>query len=685
MWQSRKFFGGLALVGAVALTNVMITTSASAGSGDWSAARIWDEQLLAAIRINTPRPPVHARNLYHTSVAMWDAWAAYDPVASQVCHIETSAAIDVEAARHETISYAAFRILKQRFATGPGSATIQANINAQMTASGYDPTNLSTVGDTPAALGNRIGTAVLSAFFGDRANEPSYAANNGYATVNPAMVIDLPGTNIVNPNRWQPLAFDYYVKQNGIVVGATIQSFVCPHWRGVRTFAMNASDYGPNAYHDPGLPPQLGGYLDSQFKTEVVELIEKGARLDPNDGETMDISPASFGNNSLGFNDGQGYLVNPVTRLPYTPQIVKVADMWRVLSEFWADGPNSETPPGHWNTIANYVSDYPGFEKRIGGVGPIVNDLEWDVKVYLAVNGAVHDAAITSWGIKGTYDGVRPISMIRHMAGLGQSSFPTAPSFHENGLPLVRDRIALITEDTIAKGGIHENLPEFVEDPPDSGEFYWEDHVGDIAVYCWRGHPADPLTEIGGVGWIVATKWWPYMGPNFVTPPFAGYTSGHSTFSRSAAEVMTGITGSEFFPGGMAEFHAPAGTFLDIEYGPTTDVTLQWAKYYDGADQAGIARLYSGIHVKADDYSGRVTGSVVGIDAWAKAQEYFNGTVCLSDIQGDDQVDVLDLLMVIGEWGPCTGGNPCFADVKFDNTVNVLDLLQIIGAWGACP
>ena len=51
------------------------------GSG-WSIARRWNEQLLNAIRRSLPNPPVHARNLFHLSVAMWDTWAAYDPVAS---------------------------------------------------------------------------------------------------------------------------------------------------------------------------------------------------------------------------------------------------------------------------------------------------------------------------------------------------------------------------------------------------------------------------------------------------------------------------------------------------------------------------------------------------------------------------------------------------------------------------
>src|SRR5262249_59818107 len=44
-----------------------------------TVARQWDEELLSAIRIDLPRPPIHARNLFHFSIPIWDAWAAYDP------------------------------------------------------------------------------------------------------------------------------------------------------------------------------------------------------------------------------------------------------------------------------------------------------------------------------------------------------------------------------------------------------------------------------------------------------------------------------------------------------------------------------------------------------------------------------------------------------------------------------
>ena len=92
------------------------------------------------------------------------------------------------------------------------------------------------------------------------------------------------------------------------------------------------------------------------------------------------------------------------------------------MTEFWADGPSSETPPGHWNVLANVVSDSPLLAARVGA-GAAAR-LKWDVRLYFALNGAVHDAAIAAWGIKREYNGVRPISMIRYLAGNGQSTDP---------------------------------------------------------------------------------------------------------------------------------------------------------------------------------------------------------------------------------------------------------------------
>ena len=129
--------------------------------------------------------------------------------------------------------------------------------------------------------------------------------------------------------------------------------------------------------------------------------------------------------------------------------------------------------------------------------------------------------------------------------------------------------------------------------------------------------------EYWGVGWLLGTEWVPYQRDTFVTPPFAGYVSGHSAFSRAAAEVLTRFTGSEYFPGGLGEFVAPARDFLAFETGPTEPIHLQWATYYDAADEAAISRLYGGIHPSVDDLPGRVLGSRIGIVAFDHALSYF--------------------------------------------------------------
>jgi hypothetical protein len=389
-----------------------------------------------------------------------------------------------------------------------------------------------------------------------------------------------------------------------------VQQAIGPHWGHVTGFALPAG--GDNGTPmDPGPPPRLGdAATDAAYKEQAIEVIRDSSRLDPANATMIDISPGARGGNALGSNDGHGHPVNPATGQPYPADLVKEGDFGRVMAEFWADGPKSETPPGHWNVLANLVSDELSPNLRIGGTGAAVDRLEWDVKLYFAVNGAVHDAGIAAWGLKGYYDSVRPISMIRYMGGLGQSSDPSLGSYDPEGLPLVPDLVELITKETTAPGQRHADL---------------KGHEGEIAVRAWGGNPADPKTQVGGVKWILATAWVPYQLPTFVTPSFPGYVSGHSTFSRAAAEVMAAFTGSEYFPGGMSGYTIPAGS-LKFEKGPATDIRLEWATYYDAADQAGQSRLWGGIHIQADDFTGRRIGAACGKAAWARAERFFAGT-----------------------------------------------------------
>jgi hypothetical protein len=534
-----------------------------------SVARVWDEALLDAIRRDVPAPTVHARNLFHVSAAMWDAWAAYDPAADGYFVHEKHEADDVRAAREAAISFAAYRILLHRYSLAAGLEQTFADLAGTMRSLCYRIGYVETEGSSPAALGNRIAAAVIALGRDDGALEQQRYADLDYEPANPPLVVKSGPVEMRDPNRWQPLALDRQIAQNGVPIPSKVQRFVGPHWGRVRGFALPPGADGLPI--DPGPPPLLGETTDAELKAQALQVLRLSSHLDAGDGVTIDVGPGARGDNALGTNDGDGRERNPATGDPYAPNRVPRGDFGRALAEFWADGPESETPPGHWNTIANEVSDSPGFERRIGGRGPELDPLEWDVKLYLALNGAVHDAAVAAWGVKARYDSVRPISMIRYLGARGE-------------LPLV---------------------PGLVERR--GAETY---------VRAW--HP-------DGVRWIRAVDWIPYQRPTFVTPAFAGYVSGHSTFSRAAAEVMTAFTGSEYFPGGLLEWRVPAGSFVTAR-GPERPLTLQWATYFDAADDAGTSRLYGGIHIGADDFEGRKLGAACGREAWALARRYFDGS-----------------------------------------------------------
>lgn len=606
---------GVALVATAALVikpwQPQTNCPPAADHPEWSVARRWNEATLDAIRRALPAPTVHARNLFHSSAAMWDAWAAYDQTASGYFFTEKHSASDVAVARDEAISYAAYRVLSSRYLRSVGAEESLSKFADVMDTLCYPLDVTTTEGDSPAAIGNRIAAAAIAYGMADGSNQADGYSAPDYQPVNPPLVVAESGTTMTDPDRWQPLQLEHMISQNGIPIENGVQQAVGPHWGRVKPFALPEAG-GDGVPVDPGPPPQLDDPATSQaYRDQAVEVIRDSSQLDPANGTTVDVSPAVRGNNPLGTNDGDGHPVNPATGAPYAPNVVNEGDFTRALTETWADGPKSETPPGHWNVIANEVSDELDPDLRIGGTGPAVDRLEWDVKMYFALNGATHDAAVAAWGLKGHYDSVRPISMIRYLGGLGQSSDPALPSYHEQGLPLIPDLVELIGAETTAAGGRHAALAG---------------HEGEIAIRAWSGNPEDPRTQTGGVDWIRAVDWVPYQAPTFVTPSFQGYASGHSTFSRASAEVLTALTGSEYVPGGLDEVTVKAGE-LKVEAGPTADVTIQWATYFDAADMAGQSRLYGGIHVQADDFTGRRLGAQCGKDAWARAQLYWSGQV----------------------------------------------------------
>jgi len=134
------------------------------------------------------------------------------------------------------------------------------------------------------------------------------------------------------------------------------------------------------------------------------------------------------------------------------------------------------------------------------------------------------------------------------------------------------------------------------------------------SIQAWGG-PCEGTQELEGENWL----------PYIPSPPFAEYVSGHSTFSAAAEEVLSCFCGI----GSYGEWITvpKGGSKIEPDCTPCEDITLEWRLLKDAADQAGISRLYGGIHFTAGDLEGRNLGSKVGCEVWEKALKYFNGSL----------------------------------------------------------
>ncbi len=615
--------------------------------GQHTIAREWNEELLEAIRGDLARPTVHARNLWHTSAMMYDIWTIFNDEAKpyflgnevngymfEFDGFDTSG--DTEAKFEQAISYAMYTLIRHRFAQSPSAFGTIVSLFQKMSELGYSTniTNEDYSNGNAAALGIYIANQMIAYGLQDGSREGTGYDNAYYESINPPLEVDKPGNPSIDfPNNWQQLALELFVDQSGNPI-STVPDFLSPEWGNVDCFALTDEDKTVytkdedtyNVYLDPGPPPYINLGSDPADSYDYIrgfELVLKwSSQLDPSDGVMVDISPASNGNNPalpqsvediLSYYDyenggdfSNGHDVNPSTELAYEEQLVPFGDYTRVLAEFWADGPDSETPPGHWFSILNYVNDHPDNEKKYRGIGETYSDIEWDIKSYFMLGAAMHDAAISAWSVKGYYDYIRPVSAIRYIASLGQRSDENLPSYSPFGFELEENFIELVYEDDPLVG---DNM----------------EHLHKLKARVWRGpdYIGSPETSTADVGWILIENWWPYQRPTFVTPPFAGYVSGHSTFSRAAAEILTAFTGDAYFPGGMGEFEVEANEFLVFEDGPTQSFTLQWATYRDASDETSLSRIWGGIHPPADDIPGRIMGIQVAENVFDLAETYF--------------------------------------------------------------
>ena len=149
---------------------ITLALSATPILAQHSVARQWNEALLETIGSDYADPTIHARNLFHTSIALYDAWAVYGDGPEQTYLLGQTVGgftvpftgvprpDDVEAARRQAMSYAAYRLIEHRFVDSPGSESIFSPIDVLMADLGYEPAFTSTdyADGNPAALGNYI-------------------------------------------------------------------------------------------------------------------------------------------------------------------------------------------------------------------------------------------------------------------------------------------------------------------------------------------------------------------------------------------------------------------------------------------------------------------------------------------------------------------------------------------------
>jgi hypothetical protein len=221
----------------------------------------------------------------------------------------------------------------------------QASVfTAQMTAYGYDPNNTSTDTTTQVGVGNVAAQAVLAY----RANDGSNQAH-GYADTSGYVPVNTPD-QIIDPTRWQPLRVP-----NGSG-GFVVQKFATPQWGTVTPFALSSG-----SQFRPAGPVRDAS--SSAYKSQADQILQYSAQLN---------------------------------------------DQTKTIADYWANGPHTVTPPGHWDVFAQfYVAQYLSLKYK--------HDLNNDVKMFFALSNAVFDAGIAAWDCKRAYDSVRPITAVHYL------------------------------------------------------------------------------------------------------------------------------------------------------------------------------------------------------------------------------------------------------------------------------
>jgi hypothetical protein len=157
-------------------------------------------------------------------------------------------------------------------------------------------------------------------------------------------------------------------------------------------------------------------------------------------------------------------------------------------------------------------------------------------------------------------------------------------------------------------------------------------YYGEQMVRGWGG-------PRGGFVMMQAVNWHPYSPYTFITPPFPGYVSGHSTVSAACAKSLELFTGSDYFgatevrhageltePGVSCEDKQARDGVRASAVSSDGTITLQLPTFSATAQMAGISRVLGGYHIQADNVAGLELGVKVAVYDWPRIQAYFDGT-----------------------------------------------------------
>ena len=340
---SRRICNAIAITAGLAMFNPSVAAAQSTSN----VVVQWNNAALQGVRDSKLGPPMVARALAIVHTCAYDAWAAYDEhaIGTQLgSSLRRSEAERTIENKNEAISFAAYRALVDLM---PGDkASLYDPLMADL---GYDPNDDSTDVTKPDGIGNVACAAVLNFRHSDGSNQLNgYADYTGYTPVNPPSTVPVNPATIFDLNHWQPLQ---YVDATGNFV---TQKYVGPFWGNVTPFAMTSGDEFSSVVRQFG-PAQAG---TRAFQRQAMELVDMSARL---------------------------------------------TDKQKMIAEYWANGPHTELPPGHWDLFAQFVSarDH--------------HTLDDDAKMFFALTNAILDAGIAAWDAKREFDSVRPVSAIPYL------------------------------------------------------------------------------------------------------------------------------------------------------------------------------------------------------------------------------------------------------------------------------